>query len=116
MGEWFIINLQEDGDCGFCVWAWYTGREVGYVSFVWVLGICDLVSCCDAVSYREGREGVSLLFYLVGISFSTALSWWEMGLIWNLGFGNWDFKALIYLGRSGRNQKNLSADFTDYAD
>ena len=50
MGEWFIINLQEDGDCGFCGWAMYTGREVGYVRFVWVLGICDLVSYCDALT------------------------------------------------------------------
>ena len=75
MGKWFIVNLQGDGDWGVCGWVRYTGREVGYVRFVWVLGICDLLSCCDIMIYREVREGEGFLFYLEGISFSTALSW-----------------------------------------
>ncbi len=76
----------------FCGWEAFAGREVGYICFIWGLGICDLVSCCDVMICREGCEGEFFLFYLVGISFSTALSWWGMSI--NLEFGNWELGFL----------------------
>ena len=63
----------------------------GNYPLMWDLVTFNFVSYCDAKSYREGLEGKIFLFYLVGISFPTALIGWEMGLIWNLGLCIWDF-------------------------
>ena len=91
----------------------YRSRGGNY-PLMWDLVTINFVSYCDAKSYREGLEGKIFLFYLVGISFPTALIGWEMSI--NLEFGIWDcgfgiFFATEGLGWSGRNQKNLSADY-----